>query len=356
MDLRKIIIFPDVAKLPKRNLNDMATDLDLDASGTAFDLSKRVWDYVTSETSKQDIYSKHNNILLAGRTSVSWFTCDNLTELTTKIEEKENKNPFEERIPYDTEDFDSTPRLRSAARIDENSYFLRFIYKDGTRRIMGEDIQILPTSNTATVYIDENKGIIEIRARPGDAQKIAEVIAGYLNQSLSLNKEDFIKPFGYDLEKLADELDGTLSESKASPEMWLDPYAVTENDAILEILNALDNYFDKKDIGELQEKLDSSLAVLGEELTEIPFIAIILAGMGNVGLKVNEDDLRSTAFYQLLKPYLQTSGGNIQFNVDINGMGTPYTIQVGVETKTIYFRSNTTTEEVIQFVRDRIIK
>lgn len=356
MSIHKIVIFPDLAKLPKKDLRDIATDLNLDDSGTAFDLSKKIWESITSESLQEKIYTKYANKLLAGRTSVSWFTCDNLQELASRIKEKEKVNPFIERIPYDILKIDSTPKLRSAARIDDNRYFLRFIYKDGTRRILGEDIQILPTTNTATVYIDGKKGIIEIRTRPNDAQKIAEVIASYLNQHLSLNKEDFIKPFGYDLEKLADRLGGTLSESKASPEMWLDPYAVTENEAILDILNALDTYFETKEIGELQEKLDSSLAVLGEELTEIPFIAVILAGMGNVGLKVAEDDLRSTAFYQLLKPYLQTSGGNIQFTVDVNGMETPCAIQVGVDTKTIYFRSNTTSEEVIQFVRDRIIK
>lgn len=356
MDIHKIIIFPDLAKLPKSDLKDMAADLSLDDSGTAFDLSKRVWESLTSESQQKEIYTKYNNKLLAGRTSVSWFTCDNIGELVNSIVEKEKVNPFIERIPYDIEEIDSTPKLRSAARIDDNRYYLRFIYRDGTRRILGEDIKILPTTNTATVYIDENKGIIEIRTRPNEAQKIAEVIAGYLKQQLSLNKEDFIKPFGYDLEKLADKLDGALSESKASPEMWLDSYAVSENEAILEILNAIDDYFETKEIGNLQEKLDSSIAVLGEELTEIPFIAIILAGMGNVGLKVMEDDLRSTAFYQLLKPYLQTSGGNIQFNVEINGLEKQYTIQVGVDTKTIYFRSNTTTEEVIEYVRERIIK
>lgn len=353
MGLHEIIIFPDIAKLPKSILKDMATDLGLDDSGTVFDLSKKVWDSITTDSIRKEIYSKHANILLAGRTSVSWFTCDNLKNLTSQIEEKEKINPFDQRIPYDS--IDTTPRLRSAARIDDNRYFLRFIYKDGTRRILGENIHILPTTNTATVYIDENKGIIEIRTKPNDAHKIAEVIAGYLNQQLSLNKNDFIKPFGYDIEKLADKLDGKLSESKASPELWIDPYAVHETEAILEILKALDNYFETRDIGELQEKLDGSIAVLGEELTEIPFIAIILAGMGNVGLKVVEDDLRSTAFYQLLKPYIQTSGGNIQFEVNVNGMESSYTIQVGVETKSIYFRSNNTTEEVIQYVRDRII-
>lgn len=358
MDLSNVIIYQDIAKLPKQDLKNMATDLNLDDSGTVFDLSKRVWDKITSisDQEKREIYSKCHNKLLASRTSVSWFTCNNLQSLVCHIKEVEKIDPFKGKIPYELEKLDSTPKLRSAARIDDSRYFLRFIYKDGIRRIVGESIEVHPTTNTSTVYIDENKGIIEIRARADDAQKIAEIIAAYLRQNLSLNKEDFIKPFGYDLEKLSDKLDGTLNESKAYPELGLNSYAVQENEAILEILGAIDEYFETKEIGELQEKLDASLAILGEELTTLPFIAVILAGMGNLGLKVAEDDLRSTAFYQILKPYLQTSGGNIQFNVDINGMEKAYTIQVGVDTKTIYFRSNTTTEEVIKFVRDRIIK
>lgn len=356
MKIHEIVIFPDVAKLPKSDLKDMATDLNLEQSGNAFDLSRKVWEFITSHNLKEDIFSKYSNKLLAGRTSVSWFTCDNLESLADQIKAKEEINPFKKRIPYEQENLDTTPKLRSAARIDDNSYYLRFIYRDGTRRIMGEEIQLLPTTNTATVYIDENRGIIEIRTKPSEAQKIAEVIAGYLNQNLSLNKEDFIKPYGYNLEKLANELDGTLNESKASPELFLNPYEDNENEAILSILKAIDNYFDTFEIGELQEKLDASITVLGEELTEIPFIAIILAGMENVGLKVDEDDLRSTAFYQLLKPYLQPSGGNIQFTVDINGIEKVFKMQVGVDAKSVYFRSNTTTEEVIRFVRERIIK
>ena len=355
MEVHDIIIFPDVAKLPKSDLKDIATNLSLDNTGTAFDLARRIWDYAVDSPTKERAFSPYHNKLLAGRTSISWFKCDNLEKLVEFLEQYEEGNPFESKIPYDPERLNTTPRLRSASRIDENSYFLRFIYKDGTRRIMGEDIEILPTTNTATVYIDEVKGIIEIRANPNQAQKIAEVIAGYLKQSLSLNKEDFIKPFGYDLEKLAEEIDGVLSESRASPEMWMDSLHVSENESIVEILGAIDSYFENKEIDKLQDKLDSALTVLGEEVTEMPFIAIVLAGMGNVGLKVDTNDLRDTAFYQLLKPYVQTYGGNIKFDVNVDGVLKNYTIQVGVESKSIYFRTNTTTEEVIKHVRDRIV-
>lgn len=355
MELYELIIFPDLAKLPKSDLKDMATNLNVDNTGVAFEIARRIWREADSKERKQKVFSPFYSKLLAGRTSVSWFKCDNLNKLIESIEEKEGIDPFSDKIPYDSKNLDTKPNLRSASRIDDDSYYLRFIYKDGTRRIVGEDVEILPTTNTATVYINEKKGIIEVRANPNDAQKIAEVIAGYLRQQLSLNKEDFIKPFGYNLEKLADEIGGTLSESKAAPEMWLDNLKVEENEALIDVLKAIDDYFENKELDVLQDKLDSAIAVLGEEVTEIPFIAIVLAGMGNVGLKVDASDLRNTAFYQLLKPYLQTFGGNIKFNVEINQIEKPFTIQVGVDSKSVYFRSNTTTEEVIEHVRNKIV-
>ncbi|UOR10293.1 hypothetical protein [Halobacillus amylolyticus] len=333
--------------------------MNLSNQGVAFDLARSIWETIKSLNSEQrdEKLSHYYNKLLAGRTSVSWFECEGLGNLKEQIIQKEHVNPFQDKIPYTERDLTTTPVLRSGAELDESTYYLRFLYKDGTRRIMGEDIEVLPTTNTATVYVNEETEMIEVRAKPDEALKIAEVVAGYVRQQITLNKYNFLAPFGSNVDAIADALDqGRLYESKAFPETWIETFSDQENEAIVNILSAIDQYYENEQIDLLQEKLDEASVVLGEELLTSPFIAIILAGMGNVGLKVDESDLRSTVFYRLLSPYLQTSGGYIKFNVEIDNMNKEFSIQVGVDSKSVYFRSNKTTEEVIKEIRDKVIQ
>lgn len=57
MDLSHLIIFPDIAKLPKSDLVNLATDLQLDTVGTAFDLANRIWKNIKEKTNRKEIYS-----------------------------------------------------------------------------------------------------------------------------------------------------------------------------------------------------------------------------------------------------------------------------------------------------------
>ncbi|MDW0355033.1 hypothetical protein [Bacillus velezensis] len=356
MELHDLVILTDIIKLPKEDLKDICIESGLDDSGTTIDLARSIWRYADTSEKKEKLFKPYYNKFFAGQTSITWFRCDNLQGLSEQIIQKEEVNPFEKKIPYSKDEISTVPKLRSASKITSDSYFLRFIYKDGTKKhFTGEDIEILPSDHTATVYINEKEGLIEVRAKSVEAQKIAEVISGYIKQQLSLHRQDFIKPFGYNIDTVAETLEGVLYESKASPELWMDNCGQEENEAILKILSALDNYFEDNDIGKLQDHLDTAKQILGDELLETPFIAIILAGMGNVGLKVDEKDLRNTAFYQMLKPYLQPSGGYIRFNVTEKGLTKEYSISIGIQTKSIYFKSKATTEEVIKTVRDKLI-
>ncbi|WP_182423292.1 hypothetical protein [Bacillus sonorensis] len=355
MNVSEIVIFPDLLKLPKNDLKDICTNEGLDESGAAFELAKRIWNHANSSEKKHRMFTPYSHKFFAGKTSVSWYTCDDLENLTKYIIEKEGHNPFEGKVPYDEKHLNTTPKLRSASKIDDHSYFLRFIYKDGTRRIIGEDIEVLPTNKTATALVDEKNSFIEVRAKPSDAEKIAEVIAGYVKQQLSLHRQDFIKPFGYNIDVIADTLGGELYESKASPELWMDTFGDDENEALLDIFEALSKYFENQDIDKLQECLDNAKEILGGDLISLPFAVLVLAGMGNVGLKVEEKDLRNTALYKVFKPYLQPSGGYIRFDVEESGVQHTFSIVVGVESQSIYFRSNKTTETVIKKVREKLL-
>lgn len=358
MKIADVITFADVVRLPKKNLEDICTSLSIDSNDRAFNLARNIWETLKHKSSeeKDRVLSSHYNKFFAGNTSVSWYKCDSLEGLREGIIRKENYNPFEQKIPFEAAQLGTTPILRSAVEIDESSYYLRFIYQDGTRRIYGEDIEILPTTKTATVYINEALNLVEVREKPDDAEKIAGIVASYVNQQITLDKIDFLIPFGSKIEDIADRLQNArLYESKAFPETFIDTFSEKENDAIINILGAIDQYYEYDDIDQLQQKLDEAKSILGDELLTSPFIAIILAGMGNLGLKVDEKDLRNTPFYNLLRPYLQASGGYIKFNVEVNNIAQEFSINVGVKPKSIYFKSNKTTEEVIEEVRNKVI-
>lgn len=356
LELYELVILTDIIKLPKEDIKDICIESGLDDSANTIELARNIWRYADTPEKKEKLFKPYYHKFFAGQTSITWYRCDNLKGLSERIVQKEKINPFEKKIPYNKGEISTVPKLRGASKITPNKYFLRLIYKDGTKKhFTGEDIEILPSETTATVYVDEEEGLIEVRAKSIDAQKIAEVISGYINQQLSLYRQDFIKPFDYNLDIIAETLEGVLYESKASPELWMDNCGYEENQAILKVLSALDEYFANNDIGALQDQLDTARQILGDELLESPFIAVILAGMGNVGLKVDEKDLRNTAFYQMLKPYLHPSGGYIRFNVTENGLTQEFSISIGMNTKSIYFKSKSTTENVIKAVRDKLI-
>ncbi|APT47410.1 hypothetical protein [Bacillus safensis] len=354
MNISEIVILPDLFKLSKEDLTDICKKEGINQSGLIGEIAKRIWDYADDSEKRYRMYTPYSHKFFAGKTSVSWYTCNDLQNLSTEIVKKESQNPFQEKIDYNLAQLTSTPKLRSASMINDHSYFLRFIYKEGKKRVVGEDLEEVESTKTATVLVDEKEGFIEVRAKPVDAEKIALVIASYLKQQLSLHKHDFIKPFGYNIDTIADTLGGELYESKASPELWMDTFGDEENEALIDIFQTLTNYFENQNLEELQESLDNAKDILGDDLSSLPFIGLVLAGMGNVGLKVEEKDLRRTALYKALKPYLQTSGGYIRFEVKESGVPHIFSLLVGADTQSIYFRSKKTTENVMKTVREKI--
>ncbi|WP_458419810.1 hypothetical protein [Bacillus pumilus] len=355
MNISEIVILPDLFKLSKEDLTDICKKEGINQSGLIGEIAKRIWDYADDSEKRYRMYTPYSHKFFAGKTSVSWYTCNDLQNLSAEIVKKESQNPFQEKIDYNLAQLTSTPKLRSASMINDHSYFLRFIYKEGKKRVVGEDLEEVESTKTATVLVDEREGFIEVRAKPIDAEKIAFVIAGYIKQQLSIHKQDFIKPFGYNIDAIADKLGGELYESKASPELWMDTFGDEENEALIDIFQTLTNYFENQDFEELQESLDNAKDILGDDLISLPFSVLVLAGMGNVGLKVEEKDLRRTALYKVLKPYLQTSGGYIRFKVEESGVSNIFSLLVGVDSQSIYFRSKKTTENVMKTVREKLL-
>ncbi|CAI6249605.1 hypothetical protein JS609_01258 [Bacillus subtilis] len=58
MNVSELVIFPDLLKLPKSDLEDICTNEGIAESGGAFELAKRIWDYAdTSEKKTKNVYT-----------------------------------------------------------------------------------------------------------------------------------------------------------------------------------------------------------------------------------------------------------------------------------------------------------
>jgi hypothetical protein len=354
--IANVVFFPDVIKLPKEILKEVCTDLRLDTSGTSYDLAQRLWDRINNGN-REGLNSSENR-LLAGKSSVTWFKIENEGALSgfKDLLQRSQSNPFETIEYIQASDLTSEPILIAAAEGNNNNeIYLRYAYNSGNRRsVSGTEVNIVPKSEITTVYIDTERDIIEVRTDARNAIKIASSIATIIGQHITLEQTRILAPFGNNVEQIATALNGELIDATSTPEFVFEDFNQQQTAAIINILNALNDFFDDENEVDLIENLKNASETFGEHLLTAPFTALILNGMERVGLRVNEGDLRGQPLYDTLRPYLQHQGGFIKFNHPINGVEKPFTVRVGLTTDSIFF-TTPATEEVIQFVREQII-
>lgn len=351
-----IAFFPDILRLPKQTLKEICTDVRLDTNGTAYDLAQRLWDSI--KTGNREGLTVVENRLLAGKTTVTWFKIDNEGALSRfkEILQQIQNNPFESIKKIEASDLTSEPMLIAAAEgKNNNEIYLRYAYNSGNRRsINGTEVYLVPKSEITTVYIDTEKDIIEVRTDAKNSIKIASSIATMVDQQITLQHVEILAPFGKDVEQIANALNGELIDATSTPEFVFEDFNEQQATAILDILNALNDFFDEENEETLIENLKSASETFGEHLLTAPFTALILNGMERVGLRVNEGDLRGHPLYDTFRPFLQHQGGFIKFKRPIGGIEKSFTVRVGLTTDSIFF-TTPATEEVIQYVREQIV-
>lgn len=359
--IRDVIVLSDIMKLPKAELIDICTDLGIDSSGVTFDLATRIWDGLRDHQ-QMEALQRVEDKLLAGKTSVTWFELENreaLRGIRETIIERSTFNPFESIREYHPEDLTSEPILLSAANGSTDAeYYLRFVFNSGTRRDVAlNDIRIVPKPSVINVYINENEGIIEVRADSRSATKVASSLALLINRQITLEPIDVLAPFGSNVERFADRLEGKLIDTTSTPELeiLMEDFTGEHNRAILNILNSLNVFFDQDDEEKLVRELREASEVFEDYILTVPFTALILCGMEKVGLRVNQGDLRGIPLYDYLRPHLQHQGGFIKFTRPVAGIEKSFTVRVGITTNSVYF-TTPCNEEVIRYVRDRILR
>lgn len=350
-----IIFFTDILKLPKQSLKDICTDLRLESTGSSFDLASRIHEYI--RLNNNEALNRVQSRLLAGKTSVTWFLgnqeniFENVLEKIYEISPNLENNI--EHIP--TEQITTDPRLIAIAQGMGNKIYLRFIYNSSVRReVNGLNVNTVAKTEITTVLIDTGSNILEIRTESKKAARIASAIATLLGEEISFEQITVLNNFDNNVELIANALEGELIDATSTPELNLENLNREHTTAMLDILNALNSFFEEEDEEALLTTMRDSLEIFDDHILTVPFTALILNGMEKVGLRVNEGDLRNHPLYETLSPHLLHQGGFIKFNVTISGVEQSFTIRVGITTNSIYF-TTPAMEEVITFVNERVV-
>ncbi|WP_027937319.1 hypothetical protein [Anaeroarcus burkinensis] len=360
LTIPNVVLRSDFAHLSKEDLRTICTELELTQTGSVDDLSGRIWDKIKDNKELQNTaLDAHQSKLLCGKTAITWYNLQagaSLKGAKKLIIASLGRNPFEEKkIPSQSELTTDPVIIGATQGKTEHDYYLRFMYRSGVlTHSSGVESVLIPLSKIVTVYINEELGCIEVRANSKIAKIIAAKLAKLIEQTITLEQIKIMAKYGNNIEAIANELKGDFIDATAKPELLLKDFNTEQADAVLNMLKALDSFFEDDNIDILKEELEEARGKLGSDAMEIPFTALVLAGLEKVGLGVSGKDLRGNQLYNYLNEYMQHQGGCIQFKCPENQLSQSYTVRVGLNTNSVSF-STPATESAIKYVRDRII-
>lgn len=354
--LQDILYLSDFTRLPKSLLKDICTELNMESNGSLHDLGEKIYNRL--ENNSNTIIEMCADQIFCGKTAATWYKFDqgclgDLNSLQSIITKNLGFNPFKVVKLPPKEELSTQPQIISGVVGQQNDCFLRFVVKNGIRRdYYGSKSEAVVQPEIITAYIDINNGIIEVRTDSKKANKVAESFVRAINQTISLNHSTLLAPFGNNVENFADALNGKLIDATSKPELLLENFTEEQAQAVVDILIALENYFEEDDIEQLQTCLQDANIKFGAHIATVPFRALILTGMEKVGMG-SLRELRGMPLYDCFKPFLQHQGGYITFPFTHAGIQRAYTIRVGLTTNSIYF-STPANEEILRFVRERL--
>ncbi|KOS64689.1 hypothetical protein FJQ98_14480 [Lysinibacillus agricola] len=355
MNTIKSLIFPqDLTRLNKTLLKEVCHKMTLESTGNVNDLASRVWD--AFEHIEDDVFKKISNNIFSGPVSLAWYQTTNqngLTGLKQSIIDKMPFNPFETVITPNSESVPIEPTIIAAAGIESSqAYYLRFIHRTGVNvdYFLTNRREYIKHEIT-TVYIDEIKGILEVRASSTVAKKIIAELAKIVDIKYEFKQYDFLEKYGGSLEPLADVLQGKLIDATGRPAGLVNTFEETQGQSIVSILSAIDEYYTNGELSVLEQNLNS------EDITGIlettPFTLLLLSGLETIGLG-SIRELRGLPLYNYLEPYLSKQKGSILFEHSVGGVVQEYSIRIGITTKTFKFNVFAS-EHVLDYIREKLI-
>ncbi|EMF0592574.1 hypothetical protein HA908_000004 [Enterococcus faecium] len=345
-----VITFYDLRNLPHSIIVDIATALGEDTKGlTKNKLVELIWEGIKEDKAiRNQMLKNYEDELYTNKVTLSYYKAASFLGLKNKIIQKEGKNVIDGTLTIDEEAINTMPKLHSIAEYQndffgEKCFIIRYLYQDGYYNIPTPNgNQQIKKIRTLTAYVDEENGILEVRAPKSVAKKVASSLASYYEDNPEVYDFAILGNHGGNSENLAKSLEGHLLESSGEPTLSLNEVTDEQVMAIKSILTSIDT-----GLSESTEEIDyekiinDAKEILFSEQEPVPFLALILAGLDKVSLKTFVDSLLSSPLYSSLSPYLTNRGGYISFYAQYKNIKNSYTIQVATISNTIYFPGNT---------------
>lgn len=290
--------------------------------------------------------------LLAGQVSVKWFEFrynDDFTKETLR------KRLEREDLGYNV---DIAQRLRVNIENDivsiirnKDIYTIKVFIPDGYKRVTnGIQSRREPIVKSVIINMDIENCWIEIRTNEEKCKKINKILESKLGL-MNIVGMRILKNYHNNINEFKDSLiNGFYLKYKAIPSEEID---FTEEDgiAIATIVRAINVYFNDRN----DKKLLATLENMNYNTEGLSLNSILLAGIDNVGVKIRNDsekDVSEQSLYTILKDDLIEDSSYIRFSEVDNGP--EYTMQVGMNSNSIVFRSSVT-EGVISYIRNKIL-
>lgn len=302
-----------------------------------------------------EVYEIIKNNIFAGRISVKLWRIEagendeNISVIKSSIEKSKyyNKNLID---ILDREKVDK-PTPYTCIKLDYNKYLLRVIVPIGTKvRDDGIEMISIPENKNIVCIIDLDNKYIEVRAE----YKISKLIISQLKELFNLDgivEINILSKHNNSIEVLKNSfMNAKFINVKSIP---LSDSNLTEEqtEMLIDTLKAIDEFYIEKDYN----NLINSLKNIDISTNEIGFIPLLLGGLSKIGISSKLDnikDITNQPMYKLLEGYLLHQSGYLRI---VDSIGKEYSIQIGISTNNIIFKSNCTDEKFIDLVRSKLI-
>ena len=357
-EIKDIIVYADFLNLSNTHINEIINKLNIDIPQG---IDPRVYLYSIKNMlfNNDEVKKIIENRIFAGRTSVKWYRFNykniSIDEIIENLESAENY--YNDMLEANTNNLHFSGKYTCIKKGD-NSYIIRVMVPTDIK-ISGNRIIYDKITTVSNVYTEVNleRKIIEIRTSGRNAEKIIEDIYAPLGFE-NIVEIDILGRYNGDIEVFKNSLNkGKFIDVTSKPLVNIE-ITPEINQLLVNVLQSIDNYFLTNNIEKLNEELHNinfNEIISDIELDNIPFTQLLLAGMSTIGMGTREDiqeDLSNQPLNSLLKEYMNNQSGFINFILECDSKS--YTIQVGVTTNSINFRTYST-EECIGYIRNMTI-